>query len=76
MQRYADIFAWCLVTCKGKPAHPRVGRGGREELRFAMGAAQGGGRASETVLKSLMICHRVAGALDWFSNNEAAAAAE
>lgn len=76
MQRYAVIFAWCLITCKAKPAHPSIGRGGREELQFVTGAAQGDGRASETVPKSLIICHHVARAVDCFWNNGAAAAAE
>lgn len=66
MQRYAVIFAWCLITCKAKPAHPSIRRADREELRFVMGAAQGDGRASKIVPKSLIICHRVADALDCF----------
>ena len=74
MQRYAVIFAWCFITCKAKPVHPSIGKGGREDLQLVVGAAQGDGRASKPVPKSLIICHRVAGALDCFLNNGAAAA--
>lgn len=76
MQRYAVIFAWCFITCKAKPAHPSIGKGGREDLQFVVGTAQGDSHASKTVPKSLIICHCMAGTLDSFSNNRAAAAAE
>lgn len=73
MQRYAVPFARCFITCK--TSQLTQVQEGEEDLQF-VGAGQGDGCASKTVPKSLIICHRVAGALDCFSNNGVAAAAE
>lgn len=70
-----SLGAWCFFVCKAKAAHPSIGRGGREDLHFVMGAACRNGCASKTVPKSIIICHHMADALDCFSNNGATAAA-